>query len=94
MLASERFKKMLTGDWSKAITVYSDGCRHINLGHYNSDPLALQIRLHVIHGKTRDIPRNIDLEMLAKVAVLVDDFELLERNVAPNIIIPLMTPSR
>jgi hypothetical protein len=78
MLASQRFKKMLTGGWSEATTVYSDGCRHVDLEHDNFDPEALQILLHTIHGKTSMIPRFIDLEMLAKVAVLVDDFECYE----------------
>jgi hypothetical protein len=43
------------------------------LQHDNFDPQALQILLHIIHGKTRMIPRFIDLEMMAKVAVLLCD---------------------
>lgn len=52
ILASQRFKKLLTGDWSEATTVYPDGSRHVDLKHGNFDPQALQIDLHVIDPKT------------------------------------------
>tara|TARA_R110002060_G_scaffold31897_3_gene42533 strand:- start:388 stop:744 length:357 start_codon:yes stop_codon:yes gene_type:complete len=42
------------------------------------DPSALKILLDIIHGKTRRVPRSLDLEMLAKVSVLVDDLECHE----------------
>jgi hypothetical protein len=72
-LASRRFKRMLTGDWKEAQIVHQDGCRHMILEGFDSS--ALKLLLDIIHGKTRRVPRSLDLEMLAKVSVLVDDFE-------------------
>ncbi|KAK1991092.1 hypothetical protein LX36DRAFT_694949 [Colletotrichum falcatum] len=42
------------------------------------DPEALLILMRVIHGQTRSVPRQIDLEILAKIAVLVDYYDSLE----------------
>jgi hypothetical protein len=76
ILASHRFKKMLTGNWVEANLVYEDGCRHVTLEGF--DPTALKLLLDIIHGKTRKVPRSLDLEMLAKVSVIVDDLECHE----------------
>ncbi|KAH7333293.1 hypothetical protein BKA65DRAFT_564458 [Rhexocercosporidium sp. MPI-PUGE-AT-0058] len=75
-LASPRFKKMLTGVWKEAHEIHKDGCRHVTLEGF--DPGALKLMLDILHGKTRKVPRSLNLEMLAKVAVLVDDFECFE----------------
>jgi hypothetical protein len=76
-LASRRFKKMLSGDWGEAKTIYEDGCRHVTLDDgFDSD--AVKLLLDIIHGQTSKVPRSLDLEMLAKVSVLVDDFECYE----------------
>lgn len=72
-VASRRFHKMLSGDWVEANKVYSDGCRHVDLEDI-FDLNALRILLDILHGKTRSVPRSLELEMLTKVAVLVDDF--------------------
>ncbi|KAF3765393.1 hypothetical protein M406DRAFT_16211, partial [Cryphonectria parasitica EP155] len=72
-VACPRFDKMLSGDWMEAKQIYLDGCRHVDL-EGNFDPAALGILLNVLHGKTRIIPKTLDLDMLTKVAVLVDDF--------------------
>jgi len=44
----------------------------------NWDKQALLIILNIIHGRTRAVPRHIDLEMLAKIAVMVDYYGCLE----------------
>ncbi|KFY42445.1 hypothetical protein V494_02402 [Pseudogymnoascus sp. VKM F-4513 (FW-928)] len=76
-LASRRFKKMLSGDWEEAKRIYEDGCRHVTLDDgFDSD--AVKLLLDIIHGQTSKVPRSLDLEMLAKVSVLVDDFECYE----------------
>ncbi|KUI70814.1 hypothetical protein VM1G_06263 [Cytospora mali] len=75
-LASRRFRKMLSGDWLEANTIYPDGHRHVTLEAF--DPDALLILLNILHGKTRKVPRSVDLEMLAKISVIVDDFECHE----------------
>lgn len=76
ILASRHFRKMLTGNWGEANTIHEDGYRHVTLEGF--DPSALKLLLDIIHGKTRKVPRSLDLEMLAKVSVLVDDFECHE----------------
>lgn len=76
ILASRRFKKMLTGNWEEANIIHQDSCRHVTLEGF--DPSALKLLLEIIYGKTRKVPRSLDLEMLAKVSVLVDDFECHE----------------
>lgn len=75
-LASRRFKRMLEGDWIEARTFHPAGCRHVNME--GLDSTALQILMNIIHGKTRKVPRSVDLELLAKIAVVVDDLECLE----------------
>lgn len=75
-LASRRFKKMLGGNWLEARTVHPDGCRHVNMEYF--DPAALKILMDIIHGRTRKVPRSVELELLAKIAVLVDDLECYE----------------
>jgi len=76
-LASRRFKIMLRGNWEEAKTVHEDGCRHVTLDS-GFDPGALKLLLDIIHGKTSKVPRSLNLEMLAKLSVLVDDFECYE----------------
>jgi len=77
ILASPRFKKMLTGDWKEAKTVNEDGYRHVTLDA-GFDPEALKLFLDIIHGRIRKVPKSLDLEMLAKVSILVDDLECHE----------------
>jgi hypothetical protein len=76
MVASPRFKKMLSGDWVEAKTIHPDGYRHVELEGF--DPEGTQIVLNILHGKTRRVPRTVDLELLAKIAVVVDDLECHE----------------
>lgn len=75
-LASRRFKVMLSGNWLEARIVHPDGCRHVNMEGF--DPTALKILMNILHGRTRKVPRSIELELLAKIAVLVDDLECYE----------------
>lgn len=75
-LASRRFKKMLGGNWVEAQTIHPDGCRHVNMEDF--DPTALKIVMNIIHGRTRKVPRSVDLELLTNIAVLVDDLECYE----------------
>lgn len=42
------------------------------------DSSALKLLLDIIHGKARRVLRSLDLEMLAKVSVFLDDFECYE----------------
>ncbi|KAF3769559.1 hypothetical protein M406DRAFT_221618, partial [Cryphonectria parasitica EP155] len=53
-----------------------DGRVHITLAGY--DPAAVIIVMDIIHGRGRKVPRAVDLETLAKVAVFVDAFRCAE----------------
>lgn len=54
----------------------ADGRWHVTLGGY--DAAAVVIVMDVIHGRGRKVPRALDLETLAKVAVFVDTFRCLD----------------
>lgn len=75
-LVSRYFRKMLTGQWMEAITTYPDGCRHITIEVVDAE--AFRLLMDVIHLRSSRIPKVVDLDMLAKIAVLVDYFECQE----------------
>lgn len=76
MMASPRFKKMLSGDWVEAKTIHPDGYQHVELEGFN--PEGTKIVLNILHEKTRRVPRTVDIELLAEIAVVVDDLECYE----------------
>ena len=67
-LASPVFKSALAGGWKESVT--TAGERQINSQGW--DTTALSIFLNAIHCQYRQVPRSLELEMLAKVAVIVD----------------------
>lgn len=67
---------MLKGGWKEVHTLRSDGCGPLYVEGW--DPDALLILMNIIHGRTRKIPRSVNLEMLANIAVLVDYYECVE----------------
>ncbi|KXH37002.1 hypothetical protein CSIM01_00066 [Colletotrichum simmondsii] len=75
-LASRYFSAKLSGSWKEAAVKHIDGCYHMDATDWDSE--ALLILMKVIHGKTRSVPRQMDLEMLAKLAVLVDYYDCHE----------------
>ncbi|KAK3350291.1 hypothetical protein B0T25DRAFT_505739 [Lasiosphaeria hispida] len=66
--ASHWFKTALTGSW----TENSD--RSVSAEGW--DPEAMDIVLRAVHNRTGTIPRKVTLEMLCKIAVLVDYYGL------------------
>jgi hypothetical protein len=76
MQASQYFDRMLNGDWKETKTLQSNGCLRIEISDW--DIGAVQILMDIIHGRTRKVPEEISLEMLTKLAVLVDFYECLE----------------
>ena len=76
ILASAVFKAMLSRDFNEGITLEKQGKLEIHLP--DDDPAALLIVLNVIHGHIRNVPRQIDLQTLTKIAVLVDKYEFHE----------------
>ncbi|KAF2000571.1 hypothetical protein P154DRAFT_491742 [Amniculicola lignicola CBS 123094] len=75
MLASPWFKRTLTREeFTEALKDPSDGRYHIQANDWDEE--ALLILLNIFHIRTRQVPATVSLEMLAKIAVLVDYYEL------------------
>ncbi|KAI1486584.1 hypothetical protein F5X96DRAFT_654325 [Biscogniauxia mediterranea] len=76
-LASQRFGRMLKNAWPDLAVIHEeDGLRHWETEAV--DLAAFEIVMDIIHGQNRRVPRAVDLEMLAKVAVIVDDLQCRE----------------
>lgn len=54
----------------------ADGRFHVTLGGY--DPAAVLIVMDAVHGRGTKVPKAVELETLAKVAVFVDAFRCFE----------------
>ncbi|KAI1413324.1 hypothetical protein F5Y13DRAFT_161098 [Hypoxylon sp. FL1857] len=76
VLASKYFKSVLQGPWKEGTEIHSDNCRHIEARDWDEN--AMLILMQVIHGLNRKVPKLITLEMLAKIAVLVDYYRCHE----------------
>ncbi|KAF4497633.1 hypothetical protein FAGAP_6209 [Fusarium agapanthi] len=74
-LASPIFKTMVTGPFAEGKTDVS-GFRQITASDW--DPEAFKIILTIMHGYNRDVPRSLSLEMLVKVAMIVNYYDCLE----------------
>jgi len=75
-LASRYFRKMLRGQWMEATTIYPNGCRQVILERFDAG--AFKLLMEVLHLRGAKISRSVDLDMMAKIAVLVDYFECVE----------------
>jgi hypothetical protein len=76
-LASPVIKAMLSisSGWSEA-KKDGDGLYHI--GAEDWDETALSIVLNVLHCQYRKVPETVTLEMLARIAVIVDYYQIHE----------------
>ncbi|PNP78956.1 hypothetical protein FNYG_07821 [Fusarium nygamai] len=74
-LASPIFKTMVTGPFAEG-KPDSSGFRLITASDW--DPEAFKIVLTIMHGYNRDVPRSLSLEMLVKVAMIVNYYDCLE----------------
>jgi len=72
--ASPKFKSELTS-WSES-RKKDDGFYHV--GTEGWDPEALVIFLNILHLRYRQVPKSLSLELLAKVAQLVDYYRCWE----------------
>lgn len=70
--ASPVFNIMLNGNWKES-ALTSD--TYYTLHSSGWDVEALQIIMDIIHGRSQRVPRFVTLELLAKVAVLVDYYK-------------------
>lgn len=75
VLASSYFEKMFAGPYTEAKTDHS-GLRQVTASDW--DPEAFNIILTIIHGYHRDVPRSTSVEMLAKLAMIVDYYKCHE----------------
>jgi hypothetical protein len=74
MLASPWIRRALTKDaWSESNRHEVDGLFHITAEDWDED--SFLILLNILHLRNRQVPRTVTLEMLAKIAVLVDYYE-------------------
>ena len=73
MFASPVFRNMLTGGWKESMTYLSKGSVEITAESWDIE--ALLILLRAIHGQQSEIPRKLSLEMLAKIAVLINYYD-------------------
>lgn len=69
MSASPVFNAMLNGKWKESDSTPDP---YYVLHSTDWDVEALQIIMDIIHGRSQKVPRSVTLEMLAKIAVLVD----------------------
>ncbi|CAM1502773.1 Fc.00g075490.m01.CDS01 [Cosmosporella sp. VM-42] len=74
-LASEYFKKMLSGPWKES-NVHPGSEYVVSAADWDLE--ALLILMNIIHGHVRKVPRDLDVEMFAKIAVLVDYYQCHE----------------
>jgi len=76
ILASPYFRNMLKREWKEGKTLQTDKFVEVEVEDVDAD--ALVTVMNIIHGKTRSVPKTVDLEMLAKIAVVVDIYECAE----------------
>ncbi|KAI2612176.1 uncharacterized protein GGS25DRAFT_474095 [Hypoxylon fragiforme] len=69
-LASDYFKRMFRSPWKESSADLSTGYHHVDAKDW--DPDALLILMQILHCQNAAVPTSVDLEMLAKLAVLVD----------------------
>ena len=75
-LASKTFEKALSGDWAETVRKDDDGRYYIVVEDW--DEAALLILLNIIHLRNNEVPRKVDIEMLTKLAMLIDYYQCLE----------------
>ncbi|KAB8240039.1 hypothetical protein BDV35DRAFT_374788 [Aspergillus flavus] len=73
ILASPVFKKALTERWKEKFQLFKNGAVQITTDGW--DPEAYLILMNIIHSRPHILPREIGLELLAKIAVLADYYQ-------------------
>ncbi|ENH66295.1 hypothetical protein FOC1_g10001937, partial [Fusarium oxysporum f. sp. cubense race 1] len=72
-LASRRASKLFSSAFKEA-SKQDDGLYHWNFGDV-FDVQAFEVVLKIIHGKPRGVPKIAELDLLSKIACIVDDLE-------------------
>ncbi|WEW55739.1 hypothetical protein PRK78_001172 [Emydomyces testavorans] len=76
VLASVRFKEMVSDNRRKEPGL-RDG-QPLEIKITNWEPISSLILMNIIHGRTSDIPRQVTLDVLCDIALLVDHYECQE----------------
>jgi len=75
-LASSVFAAMLKPGLIEGSTLESNGRVEISLP--DDEPDMFAILLFIIHGRTRKVPRQVSLDQLTKLSILVDKYQMQE----------------
>ncbi|OJJ47790.1 hypothetical protein ASPZODRAFT_158678 [Penicilliopsis zonata CBS 506.65] len=70
MLPSPIFKRILTGPWKESHLLTEKGSVEIHATGWDLE--AFLILMNILHCQTQNLPQEISLDLLAKVAVLTD----------------------
>lgn len=73
-LASPVFKAMFSSNFKESAVLQSTGTLNVPLPDDDATPLL--ILLNIIHGQTKEIPQEMDLYMLTRIAIMVDKYRL------------------
>jgi hypothetical protein len=74
-LASPVFKAMLRKDaFKEGQELSSTGRLEVPLAE--DDPTSLALLLDIIHGRSGKIPRTVDFELMVKITILVDKYQM------------------
>jgi hypothetical protein len=76
ILASPIFKVMLSGRFREGLRRNAAGQMEVDLP--DDDHAVMTVVLNLIHGRNRLVPKQVDLEMLTRLATLVDKYQMIE----------------
>ncbi|KXJ90477.1 hypothetical protein Micbo1qcDRAFT_205314 [Microdochium bolleyi] len=77
-LASPVFQQMLNGPWKEATSAATGSNERREIEASEWDTEATVVLMDIIHGHFSQVPRVISLELLAKIAILVDYYKCHE----------------
>ncbi|KAI8633792.1 hypothetical protein F5Y19DRAFT_253097 [Xylariaceae sp. FL1651] len=75
-LACNRVQRMMKNPWRESQEIHGDGLRHWEIEVVDLE--AFTIVMDIIHHRNRRVPKRVSLDMLAKIAVVVDDLQCYE----------------
>jgi hypothetical protein len=77
MLASPVFKAMLQrGNFKEGRELGTNGS--VNVPLPDDNPEAFLVLLHIIHGRNRLVPRQVSMELMTRISILVDKYQMVE----------------
>lgn len=75
-LASPVLKTMLSGGWAEGVKADSDSLYHLTAESWDTEAFAMV--MNIIHGRWSLVPSTVSLETLAKIAAVVDYYDIRE----------------